>query len=350
MKAMPVPMIPKPCRLVCALLAAAWAATGAGAAVYYGPLFVTEGLDAVPGKIHAYDALYNTFVTLRQEDNVRYNAAAVDNVNGYLYYAVIPPIGSSNYTNQLWRMDLTPSSGPLVEATSANWTPNAVEHVGNFVLDADHANLLGATFANGRLFLVTSHASAVWSVPVATLDSYAASLQTEVFTSIPNSYQTTTLRTESGGTITGFQPGDIEFDLTNNRFWFQGSLGGYKIYGWNDDEILAAAAASGIRLVNNDVDEVRPGLTIDNGPQPASYVGQIPAVGTMYSWDKNTGNVFTIYNTNGLFHEIVDSGNKEQWAVWGDMTAFASVTVVPEAGSALVGLLLAAGILRRRRA
>jgi len=70
----------------------------------------------------------------------------------------------------------------------------------------------------------------------------------------------------------------------------------------------------------------------------------------MYSWDKNTGNVFTIYNTNGLFHEIVDSGNKEQWAVWGDMTAFASVTVVPEAGSALVGLLLAAGILRRRRA
>lgn len=319
----------------------------AHAAIISAPLFVTEAKDS---KIQYVDLATNSVKTLYQENDVRFNAAAVDSVNQNLYFFKITNSRSgetSRTYNELWRMDL---SGGLQDDTavgSANSNYGKLQRLGVFDLGAKGSGgespILGATFNNGNLLLVGTNATQVWAIPTTTLDD-AATTNREVdnnpFTS--EDWATTTLTLPSSGT--SMQPGDIL--VGGGKLWFTGtgaggSLGGPRSIAWNSADINTTvnSTTATTAAVGNTTHLARPGATYDSSNQ------------VYYSYEQSTGDFFTVKAEDLSKGSTLISGS-DDFKVFGDLTNFTQLEItnyVPEPSTALLGLLGCMALLRRRR-
>ncbi len=317
-------------------------------AIISAPLLVTE---AVNSKIQYVDLATNSVKTLYQEDNVRFNAAAVDATTNNLYFFKIAnsTVGETPKTyNELWRMDLSGSLAEDATAGAGNANSGKLQMLGQFDLGATGAAgetpILGATFSNGNLFLVGTNANQVWAIPTTTLDAAATTNRLvsagTAFTSAD--WATTTLTLPGSGT--SMQPGDIL--VANGSFWFTGTgsggtLGGARSIEW---------AASGLNTTVGTPSATAAALT--NTPHPGRPGATYDSItDTYYSYEQSTGSFFTVNPTDFSKGTTLVS-NSDNFKVFGDLTTFTYLNVinyVPEPSSALLAVLGSVALLRRRR-
>ncbi len=316
-------------------------------AIISAPLLVTE---AVNSKIQYVDLATKSVKTLYQEDNVRFNAAAVDADNKNLYFFKIANStgGETPKTyNELWRMDLSGSLTEDATAGAGNANSGKLQMLGQFDLGAAGATgetpILGATFSNGNLFLVGTNANQVWAIPTTTLNA-AATTNRLVSTANPFTsadWATTTLTLPGGGT--SMQPGDIL--VGGGSFWFTGTGSGGTLSGARSIEWLASGLNTTVgstlataAALTNTAHPARPGATYDS------------VTDTFYSYEQSSGDFFTLNPTNFSKGTTLVT-NSNDFKVFGDLTTFTYLNIkdVPEPSSALLAVLGGVALLRRRR-
>ncbi len=317
------------------------------------PLLVVEGTNS---RIDYYNNTTNTINTIYSQTNARFNAAAVDSANNNLYFMKIQNAANGTVYNELWRMDL--SDGVHNDATAgvANLNYSKLTMLGQFDLGAAGSTgevpIIGAAFHNNHLLLTRSAANQVWAIPTATLDAAAV---TQRLVSTSNAFTTadmalTTLLFPNAGV--SMQPGDISVAIDSaslNRLWFTGTGNGGTFTGaratsWDASSLnftVGTTANSGASVSDLSLTTFRPGATFD------------PITGLAYAFENTTGNYFEIdLNTGATGALIVDGTGyavDTGFKVFGDLTNYTSLTVIPEPSTAVLGLLSGLALFRRRR-